>query len=37
MCVVENVAVPVPATARVPLRPLPEASAAVVPLVSSNL
>jgi len=37
MCVAEKVAVPVPATARVPLRPLPDESAAAVPVVSSNL
>src|SRR5262252_69344 len=37
MCVAEKVAVPVPTFVSVPLRPLPEESAAVVPLVSSNL
>jgi hypothetical protein len=37
MCVAEKAMVPVPATARVPLRPLPDESAAVVPVVSSNL
>src|SRR5262245_26010744 len=37
MCVAENAAVPVPTFVSPPLRPLPEESAAVMPLVSSNL